>query len=415
MNTYLKNRIHQLSQENPTTLFIVPSGRAPARSHYVMYPYKPPSDFFYFTGLAVENAYLLIFEGKAQLLIQKQTERQITWMEFENLQSQIKNYAEYTEVIEILESDFESHSTRISHLMRKCEVVASVKGRSAELDLLLNDLLLYNRKNSHFFGKNRLPSFVDAQLLIGSVRAVKDDLEILKIDEAVRRTLHVHDEFSKVNFDGRSEKQVRDHFELEFLKKGLRWPSYQAIVGSGARSCGLHARPSEAILKKNDLVLVDAGAEYESYCADITRTWAGSGELRDEQAAIIELVTQVQKVVVSSIFEKDNFAKIDQLAKELLAQALGQLIGGMVSLEEVASLMPHGTSHWLGLDVHDPCPYYDQDGQSVCLKKGMVMTIEPGLYFRDGLDKKFNRFRGIGVRIEDDVVVDDNGLRLLGQ
>jgi Xaa-Pro aminopeptidase len=415
MTPSLGKRIHQLSQENPTTLFIIPSGRAPARSHCVMYPFKPPSDFFYLTGLAVENSYLLIFEGHARLLIQKQTERQITWMEFENLQAQIKDDAEYNEVIEILESDFGSHSTLISHLMRKCEVVASVKGRSTELDLLLSDLLHYNRKNSHFFGKNRLPSFVEAQLLIGGLRAVKDDLEILKIDEAVRRTLQVHNEFSKVHFDGRSEKQVRDHFELEFLKKGLRWPSYQTIVGSGTRSCGLHSRPSEVLLEKNDLVLIDAGAEYESYCADITRTWAGSGDPCDQQAAIIELVTQVQKDILSSIFEKDSFTKIDQLAKELLAQGLGKLIGGVVSLEEVASLMPHGTSHWLGLDVHDPCPYYEQDGQSVCLKKGMVMTIEPGLYFRDGLDKKFNRYRGIGVRIEDDVVVDDNGLRLLGQ
>lgn len=415
MKSNLKQRHQQLSKQNKNTLFIIPSGRAPQRSHSVHYPFKVSSDFYYLTGLSLENAFFVLFEGRAQLFVLAATEQQKIWQEFEDLQSQIEDFNGYKKIIELVEGDLTEHFVRMEALIQKAQVVAFPRGRSEVLENFLSNKFSYNRKNSIFFGRDQFPAWQDSQLLIGQVRSQKDDDEIACLDEAVRRTLAVHGEFAKLNFVGQTEKQVRDHFELEFLKRGMGWTSYQTIVGAGQRACGLHARPGYSKLKSEDLVLIDAGAEFESYCADITRTWSIGGVATEEQHLILDLVTEVQRQTIESICVGDRFDKIDSMAKELLKEKLSHRLGVSVTSEEIQQLMPHRTSHWLGLDVHDPCPYFDHDGQSVQLQKGMVMTIEPGLYFRPGLSQKWKKFEGLGVRIEDDVVMGGKKLLVLGQ
>jgi Xaa-Pro aminopeptidase len=255
---------------------------------------------------------------------------------------------------------------------------------------------------------------VDPGELLDELRLRKDAHEIERIRWAAKLTAEGHRAAFAAALPGQGEWLVQAAVDAAFRLGGGSGPGYGTIVGSGPNSCVLHYESLGRTLEKGDLVLVDAGAEVALYSGDVTRTFPASGRFTGTQRAVYDIVEEARAAAVATVGP-------DRLVSEVHEAALRVIVEGLVSLgvlegavddliedEAHKPWFPHQTSHWLGLDVHDPGDYA-RDGVSRVLEPGMVLTVEPGLYFRQGTNGKAARYEGIGVRIEDDVLVTKKG------
>ena len=216
---------------------------------------------------------------------------------------------------------------------------------------------------------------------------------------------------------GKWEYEVEAEIIHEFMKNGCRSPAYPSIVGGGENGCILHYIENSAKLKSNELLLIDAGAEFECYAGDITRTFPVNGKFTTAQAAVYQIVLNAQKAAIAAVKPGNHWNQPHEAAVEVLTQGLVELgiLNGNVDqlIEEGAyrEFYMHRTGHWLGMDVHDVGDY-KVGGEWRLLEPGMVLTVEPGLYIRDQehVDKKWHF---IGIRIEDDVLVTKDGCEVL--
>src|SRR5690606_14623378 len=216
---------------------------------------------------------------------------------------------------------------------------------------------------------------------------------------------------------GMREYELQAELEHVFRAAGAE-PAYNSIVGAGANACVLHYRANNAVARRGDLVLVDAGAEYRGYAADITRTFPVDGRFSREQRALHDLVAAAHAAALAQArpgvpWEAGHLAAVEVLAEGMLS--LGLLKGTLRKVVADGSyrrFYPHKTGHWLGLDVHDVGDYRI-DGESRLLEPGMVYTIEPGIYVPPGDTGVAEKWRGIGIRIEDDVAITRDGHEVL--
>jgi len=208
---------------------------------------------------------------------------------------------------------------------------------------------------------------------------------------------------------GSNERAIEAELLHQFRGAGAV-PAYEPIVGAGANGCVLHYRANNAPLKDGELLLVDAGAEYQCYAADITRTWPINGRFSPEQRALYEIVLQAQLAAIAEARPGRSFIAAHEAAVRAIAKGLiklGLLKGSLESnlkSESYKKFFMHKTGHWIGLDVHDVCDFCF-DGAHRELEPGMVMTVEPGIYIAPDTKGVAPKWRGIGIRIEDDVVV----------
>jgi Xaa-Pro aminopeptidase len=204
-----------------------------------------------------------------------------------------------------------------------------------------------------------------------------------------------------------------------FRQRGARAPGYASIVGTGTNACVLHYVDNRATLQEGDLLLVDAGAEVDWYTGDLTRTWPVSGRFTGHQRTIYDLVLRAQMDVIHEVRPGVPWSRLHETAVRTIAEGLVDLgvIEGPVekAIEEKTyrKWFMHGTGHWLGMDVHDVGLYARPGGESRPLEAGMVFTVEPGVYFHPGEDGCPATWRGIGVRIEDDILVTETGCEVL--
>ncbi len=254
---------------------------------------------------------------------------------------------------------------------------------------------------------------VDPGEVLDDFRVVKDAEEIRRLRLAAEISMAGHRAGMAAAAAGVGEWAVEAAVEGAFRAAGAAGPGFATIVGAGANACVLHYVANADTLEAGDLVLVDAGAEVGLYNGDITRTWPVAGAFTDRQRAVYEVVDAARARAVEAVAPGATVADVHDAAVRVLAEGLRELgvVKGSVAsvVEEGAwrSFFPHQTSHWLGLDVHDPGDYA-RDGASRILEPGMVLTVEPGLYFRAGLEGG-GAWEGIGVRIEDDVLVTPDG------
>jgi Xaa-Pro aminopeptidase len=217
---------------------------------------------------------------------------------------------------------------------------------------------------------------------------------------------------------GQKEYQLQAEIEHEFMVAGASGPAYTSIVGSGANACVLHYIENRATLKSGDLVLIDAGCEYHNYAADITRTFPVNGKFSTAQAAVYDVVLAAQDAAIKTIAPGVTFDKANEAAIAVITQGLidlGILKGEAESLianGAYRDFYMHSVSHWLGMDVHDVGDY-KVDNQWRVYEAGMLLTIEPGIYISADNSAVDNKWRGIGVRIEDNILVTKNGYEVL--
>jgi Xaa-Pro aminopeptidase len=257
--------------------------------------------------------------------------------------------------------------------------------------------------------------------LLHELRLRKTPEELQRLREAARISAEAHELARQVARPGLRERQVQAVIEQHFLEQGARGPAYGSIVAGGDNACVLHYTANAAELRAGDLLLIDAGCSLgDYYNGDITRTFPVGGRFSSEQRALYELVLSAQEAAVASVKPGFTAEGVHETALRVLVTGLvelGLLVGEVDGLIEQGSyrhLYMHRTGHWLGLDVHDVGAYRLGE-HHVTLEPGMVLTVEPGLYISDRLPVPEGqppidaRWKGIGIRIEDDVAVTDHG------
>ena len=256
-------------------------------------------------------------------------------------------------------------------------------------------------------------NITNASSMIGNVRLIKDDHEIDLIKKACEISADAHIEAMKAVKEGDNEQYIESLYIHEFSKRGGRYPAYTPIVAGGENACVLHYVENDNDLKKNELLLVDAGCEYKMYAADITRTFPVGGKFSEEQLKVYEIVLRAMNTAIESVKEGNSIMMPQEISEKVITEGLveiGILDGDPDELHKEGAYKDfymHKIGHWLGLDVHDVGDYMEDD-DFMKFKPGMITTIEPGIYISNSMDVD-NKWKGIGVRIEDDILVTKDG------
>tara|TARA_B100000085_G_scaffold41948_1_gene35054 strand:- start:731 stop:1879 length:1149 start_codon:yes stop_codon:yes gene_type:complete len=256
-------------------------------------------------------------------------------------------------------------------------------------------------------------NIMDASSLIGNIRLIKDDHEIDLIRKACDISAEAHIAAMKAVKEGDSEQNIEGLYIHEFSKRGARYPAYNPIVAGGENACVLHYVENNQMLNDSDLLLVDAGCEYEMYAADITRTFPVSGKFSEEQLKVYEIVLEAMNAAIDCVKEGNSVMKPQEISEKVITEGLvkiGLLEGDPEELHKSGAYKDfymHKIGHWLGLDVHDAGDYME-GSDFMKFKPGMITTIEPGIYISSSMDVD-DKWKGIGVRIEDDILVTKDG------
>jgi len=254
---------------------------------------------------------------------------------------------------------------------------------------------------------------LDATSIIGNIRLIKDKHEIELIKKACDISAEAHITAMRSVKNGDSEQYIESMYIHEFSKKGARYPAYNPIIAGGENACVLHYVENNQILSDSDLLLVDAGCEYEMYAADITRTFPINGKFTKEQLQVYEIVLEAMNAAIATVKEGNSIMEPQEVSEKVITEGLvkiGLLNGDPTELHKSGAYKEfymHKIGHWLGLDVHDAGDYMEGD-EFMKFKPGMITTIEPGIYISSSMNVD-DKWKGIGVRIEDDILVTDEG------
>ncbi|WP_295054997.1 aminopeptidase P N-terminal domain-containing protein [Sulfuricurvum sp.] len=391
---------------------IVASASAKTRSNDTEYPYRQNSDFYYLCGLNEDNAVLILSKSgestKTLLFVQAHNAEHALW---NGERIGLERAREHFSVDEV--HDSAEYSGMIKELLRE--------HINLYIDLHDESLILTEAKGAaralrETRGvKRHIRAICDITHLIRTMRLIKSDEEIAHITKALKITAEAHHTAMQKCRAGMREYQLQAHMSYIFLNNGAAAEAYGAIVAGGNNANTLHYVDNRDELCEGDLVLIDAACEWELYASDITRTFPINGKFTDAQKDVYEKVLDVQLRVINAIKPGVKRDWLQVYSEELLCDVLielGILSGERSFLMEAKAhkkYAPHGIGHWMGLDVHDPCPYVDEAGESLAFRAGMVMTIEPGLYFRADDESVEEKYRGIGIRIEDNILVTESG------
>ena len=253
----------------------------------------------------------------------------------------------------------------------------------------------------------------DASSKVGNQRLIKDEDEIKIMKKACQISAEAHVEAMKFVKPGMTEQEMEAFYQYEFSKRGGRFSAYTPIVAGGENACVLHYVENSKPLEDGELLLVDAGCEFELYASDITRTYPINGKFTAPQLAIYEVVLEAQAKSIEAISTNNNVMDAQTISEKVITQGLidlGILQGSMEELHAAGAFKDfymHKIGHWLGIDVHDAGDYME-DGDFMKFKPGMVTTVEPGIYISSSSNVD-DKWKGIGIRIEDDILVTADG------
>jgi Xaa-Pro aminopeptidase len=253
----------------------------------------------------------------------------------------------------------------------------------------------------------------DASSKVGNQRLIKDEDEIEIMKKACQISAEAHVEAMKFVKPGLTEQEMEAFYQYEFSKRGGRFSAYTPIVAGGENACVLHYVENSKPLIDGELLLVDAGCEFELYASDITRTYPINGKFSAPQLAIYEVVLEAQLKSIEAISTNKNVMDAQIISEKVITQGLidlGLLQGSMEELHATGAFKKfymHKIGHWLGIDVHDAGDYME-NGEYMRFKPGMVTTVEPGIYISSSSNVE-DKWKGIGIRIEDDILVTAEG------
>ncbi len=400
----------------PDAVAIVSSLPERLRNGDAHYPFRQHSDVLYLTGFAEPDATVVLRPGaetdRVTMFVRPRDPEMETWdgrrAGLEGARERYGADAAYPAA---------ELAQRLPDLIANCEELHYPLGLREDLDLLVAAILGRLRR-SEKRGKRPPRAVVDPRAALHELRLHKGPEEVVALRKASAITSDAHIAAMRAGRPGTFEYELEASIDFTFRSRGGKGPGYTTIVGAGENATILHYVENSCAIADGDLVLVDAGCEYGWYTADITRTWPASGRFTAAQRRIYDLVLTVQKAAIAMIRPGVTLDDLHQhCVKRLTAGMveLGLLTGPAEARVEDLSYKKfymHGTSHWLGLDVHD-VGAYTRGGKARPLAPGMVITIEPGLYIAADAPDVPAELRGIGVRIEDDVLVTSDGHEVL--
>jgi Xaa-Pro aminopeptidase len=387
------------------------------RSRDTHYPYRQDSDFWYLTGFEEPSAVLVLVPGRAHgeaLLFCRERDPEREGWDGPRLGPEracealgFDDAYPIDDLDDILPGLLEGRTRAYYHF-----------GRDTDFDLKLIGWLNRVREQVRH-GAQPPHEFLELGHLLDELRLFKSAEELKLMQRAADIAIAAHEAAMRAVRPGMREYELQAELEREF-RRADAVPAYGSIVGAGANACVLHYVANNAPIRDGDLVLIDAGAEHRGYASDITRTFPANGRFTKEQRALHDLVGAAQAAALARArpgipYEAMHAAAVETLTEGLLR--LGLLKGRLeknIADGGYKRFYRHKTGHWLGLDVHDVGDYR-LDGESRLLEPGMVLTVEPGLYVMPDDAGVPAKWRGIGIRTEDDVAITRDGHRVLTQ
>ena len=413
---FANRRSALLEMLEPEAIVILPSSPEQPRNGDVLYPYRQDSDFYYLTGFPEPSAVVVLVPGRAQgeylVFCRESDPLAETWNgRRAGLEGACSEYGAddafpITDIDDILPGLLENKK-RIYYPMGR------YKAFDQRLIKWVSQVGSMGRSGIH-----APDHFISSAQLVQEMRLFKSEFEINVMRKAAEISASAHVNAMKIAKPGIKEYELEAELISTFVTHGARSPAYPSIVGAGRNGCILHYVENNSQINNGDLVLIDAGAEYEFYAADITRTFPINGRFTPEQKIVYEIVLEAQMAAIAAVkpgncWNDPHEAAVKVITKGLIDMKI--LRGNPDKLIEDESFKPyfmHRTGHWLGMDVHD-VGEYKVDGEWRVLEKGMVTTVEPGLYLSSNIPGLDPKWWDIGVRIEDDVLVTGSGREVL--
>ena len=413
--SYRRRRRQLMRMAGEDAILVLPAAPERVRSRDTHYPYRQDSDVLYLSGFQEPEAVLVLVPGRSHgeslLFCRERDPAREAWdgprtgPEGAPDALGVDDAYAIDDIDDILPGLLEGRSRVYYHF-----------GRDTDFDLKLIGWV--NRVRAQVrHGAQPPHEFLELGHLLDEMRLVKGADELKLMRRAAAISVRAHQAAMRAARAGVHEYELQAELERVFRAAGAE-PAYASIVGAGANGCVLHYRANAATARRGDLVLVDAGAEYRGYAADITRTFPVDGRFGREQRALHDLVGAAHAAALAQARPGVAWDSVHAAAVEVLAEgmlSLGLLKGSLKNVLADGAykrFYPHKTGHWLGLDVHDVGDYRI-DGESRLLEPGMVFTIEPGIYIPPGDTGVDAKWRGIGIRTEDDVAITRDGHELL--
>jgi len=413
---YAKRRRELMDSMTPGSIAILASAPVTVRNRDVEHPFRQDSDFYYLSGFDEEHSVLVLIPGREHgeyvLFCQEKIKEQEIWT---------GRRVGPEDAIDVLQCDDAFPITDIDDilpgLIEGKERIYANLGTSPEFDQKLMQWVNHIKAQVRS-GATPPHEFCALDHLLHEQRLVKSADEIRVMRKAAQISAEAHTRAMQVVRPGMREYQLEAELMQIFMAAGSRWPAYPSIVGAGDNGCILHYTRNDDEIKDGDLVLIDAGCELDYYASDITRTFPANGRFTEPQRKLYQLVLDAQYAAIEATKPGNHWNQPHEAAVKVLTEGLVQygLLEGNVDelIESLAyrQFYMHKTGHWLGMDVHD-VGEYRVDGEWRELEPGHVLTIEPGLYIAPDDDTVDEQWRGIGIRIEDDVVVTEDGCDIL--
>lgn len=406
--------LERLAPGSIAILFAAPHAK---RNDDVHYEFRTSSYFYYLTGVREQEAAAIFMPGSDKpyrlFVMPKNPEMEMWEGKRVGVEASKSVFmADETYSIHDLEKEFRTQ-------LKQADTLYHLLGNFPEQDDLIFRILKEHSPNPRR-GEKKFVRLEKIQEVLNPMRKVKDEAELELIRRNCKNSGIAHRKAMEFTKPHHHEYQVEAEIEFWFRHGGADDLAYASIVAGGNNATVLHYKTNRDPLKDGELILIDAGGEMDLYASDITRTYPVNGKFSKAQREIYEIVLHAQKEAIKAVRPGTKFADIHKLTVETLVEGLLKLGLLKGNKEEIAkdrakyvAFYPHNTSHWIGMDVHDCGDYFDNEQNSVPLEEGNLLTIEPGIYIaHDRMDVPAE-YRGIGIRIEDDVLVTSSGHEVL--
>ncbi|ATG89145.1 Xaa-Pro aminopeptidase [Methylomonas koyamae] len=413
---FKKRRASLMKQIGKGNIAIIASAPHRTRNRDVHYPFRQDSDFYYLTGFNEAESMAVFIPGREQgeyiLFCREFDEKKALW---EGAHAGLEGATKHYEADDSFPID--DLDDILPGMLENKSKVFYPMGKDSDLDHKLMEWINNIRKQSRS-GITAPGELVSLEHILHEMRLFKSAEELKLMRRAAEVSAKAHVRAMKACRPGLYEYQVEAELVHEFVQDGLRAVAYPSIVAGGKNACVLHYTENKDKLNKGDLLLIDAGVECDHYAADITRTFPVSGKFSEPQRLLYQLVLDAQATALAEIKPGNPWNKAHDASVETLTRGLVELgllkgrVKKLIKDEKYKQFYMHRIGHWLGMDVHDVGDYKIKDEWRL-LEPGMVLTVEPGLYVPADCDSVDKQWRGIGIRIEDDVLVTKDGHEIL--
>lgn len=413
---YSRRRDRLMAAIGPNSVAIIAGATEMRRNGDTHFPFRQESDFFYLTGFAEPNAVLVLApcaeKAEATIFLNPKDPNAEQWT---GIRLGVDAAPERLGIDQAF--DVASLDEELPKLIQGRRSLHALFGFDGDFDRRVFSWVnkVKSQRRSH------PGEFVNLAQSLHELRVIKSPSEQDQMQKAADITAKAHMRAMTSCEPGKSEWHLEGELLAEFMSHGARYSAYPSIVASGENACIMHYVENDATLNDGDLVLIDAGCELDHYASDVTRTFPVNGKFSAEQRDLYQLCLEAQKAAIASALPNRRFSDPHEAARRVLTQGLIDLeIIDCESVDEAIEsgkekkFLVHRCSHWLGLDVHD-VGMFEDNGKSRVLEPGMVLTVEPGIYIpsNEQMQEVDSKWLGIGVRIEDDVLITEDSNRVL--